>query len=85
MPEYKMRNDVLTKFFKMLIYTAKSERPDEVTFHLLRHSFISHLVMKGVDLPAVMKLAGHTQLKTTQRYAHFAKEHLETAASKVRF
>lgn len=38
--------------------------------HTLRHTFASHLVMQGVDLPTVMKLMGHADIQTTMIYAH---------------
>jgi site-specific recombinase XerD len=41
-----------------------------LTTHGLRHSFASHLVMRGVTLVAVQKLLGHQQISTTMRYAH---------------
>lgn len=40
--------------------------------HLLRHTFCSHLAMAGVAALAIQKLAGHSDLKTTQRYMHLA-------------
>ena len=52
-------------------------------FHDLRHTFISHLVMAGVDLTTVQKLAGHRDIKTTMRYAHLAPDHLRSAAEKI--
>lgn len=52
------------------------------TFHTLRHSFSSHLVMKGVDLTTVKELLGHQSLNMTLRYSHLAPEH-KTKAVKV--
>jgi site-specific recombinase XerD len=40
--------------------------------HCLRHSFCSHLVMNGAPLRAVQALAGHANMKTTERYSHLA-------------
>ena len=45
----------------------------------LRHTFASHLVMKGVDIRSVAKLMGHKDIKVTMRYAHLAPEHLQAA------
>lgn len=50
-----------------------------VRFHDLRHTFASHLVMKGVDIRTVAKLMGHKDIKMTMRYAHLAPDHLQTA------
>jgi site-specific recombinase XerD len=41
-----------------------------VRVHDLRHTFASLLISGGATLPVVGKLLGHTQAKTTQRYAH---------------
>lgn len=41
-----------------------------IRIHDMRHTFISNLVMSGVDLRQVQDLAGHRDIKTTMRYAH---------------
>lgn len=53
--------------------------------HSLRHTFASHLVMKGVDLPTVQKLMCHSDIKTTIIYAHLAPDHLVGAVDKLEF
>jgi integrase len=49
----------------------------------LRHTFASVAVGGGLNLPIIGKLLGHTQTRTTQRYAHVADDPLREAANKV--
>jgi len=51
--------------------------------HDLRHSFASLLVSGGVSLPMIGAMLGHTQVQTTQRYAHLYDEPLRAAADHV--
>ena len=53
--------------------------------HDLRHSFASFLVNAGRSLYEVQKILGHTQIKTTQRYAHLSQDTLIEAANAVPF
>jgi integrase len=41
-----------------------------VGWHVMRHSFASHLVMRGVAIRTVQELMGHASIVITQRYAH---------------
>jgi integrase len=56
---------------------------DDLRLHDLRHSFASFLVNEGVSLYVVQGLLGHTQPRTTQRYAHLAQDTLNNAAEIV--
>lgn len=56
----------------------------DVRLHDLRHSFASFLVNQGVSLYVVQGLLGHTQARTTQRYAHLANDTLSGAAEMIR-
>ena len=47
--------------------------------HILRHTFCSHLAMKGAPARAIQELAGHQDLMTTQRYMHLSPAALDAA------
>jgi integrase len=51
--------------------------------HDLRHSFASLLVSGGASLPMIGAMLGHTQVQTTQRYAHLYDQPLRAAADHV--
>ena len=47
--------------------------------HMLRHTFCSHLAMRGAPARAIQELAGHQDLTTTQRYMHLSPAALDNA------
>jgi site-specific recombinase XerD len=47
--------------------------------HMLRHTFCSHLAMRGAPARAIQELAGHQNLTTTQRYMHLSPAALDNA------
>ena len=42
--------------------------------HILRHTFCSHLAMRGAPAKAIQELAGHADLTTTMRYMHLSRQ-----------
>lgn len=43
-----------------------------IGWHVLRHTYCSHLIMKGVSLSVVQEYAGHSDYRITKRYAHLS-------------
>ncbi len=56
----------------------KDSRP-----HDLRHSYATILASANLSLPIIGKLLGHTQARTTEKYAHIPDDPLRQAAEKI--
>jgi integrase len=65
--------------FRKAIQRAGIETPAGQLTHVLRHTFASHFMMNGGNILVLQRIPGHTDIKVTMRYAHFAPEHLSQA------
>lgn len=57
---------------KPLLSIVARARLRHLSWHVLRHTFASHLAMKGVPLRHIQELMGHSTIAMTERYAHLA-------------
>ena len=55
----------------------------DVRIHDLRHSFASRALALGESLPMIGKLLGHSQVETTARYAHLARDSVHESAARI--
>ena len=65
--------------FRSALERTGIELPAGQLTHVLRHTFASHFMMNGGNILVLQRVLGHTDIKMTMRYAHFAPDHLEDA------
>lgn len=71
------------RFWQIMRETALAAGVDkDISPHMLRHSFASHLLAHGADLRAVQMMLGHADISTTQVYTHIDQDRLKNIHKK---
>lgn len=80
-PKGKLSSRNLQKITQKAAIRAEIKK--EVHCHTLRHSFATHLLENGIDIRKIQELLGHSNLSTTQIYAHVSAEELKKIKSPI--
>ncbi len=79
----KQISQVFRQVANKLFNKGINDRREKVTFHTLRHTCASWMVMQGISLYLVQKVLGHSTIQVTERYSHLAPDKLQLAANAI--
>lgn len=71
--------------YQLMGMIGKKSHIDNLTPHVLRHTYCHDLIVKGIDIVMVAKLAGHAKLETTMLYTQPGAEEMQAAVEKLNF
>jgi integrase len=88
--EVRLDSEVLLSFpwgvpTKLLTSLCRRAGVKTLCLHGMRHTFASNLVMAGVPIYTVSKILGHSDVKTTEIYAHLRPEHFDGVTNALNF
>ncbi len=72
-------------YYREIAKVYKKAGIEGANMHTLRHTFASHLIMKGVDPRTVQEYLGHSSIQVTEKYSHLSKSHKREAIEVLDF
>ena len=72
-------------YYKEIVKIYKRAGIKGANLHTLRHTFVSHRIMKGVDPRTVQEYLGHSSIQITEKYSHLSKSYKRDAINVLSF